>query len=89
LRRSEVPHERAFTWVRGDLKVQLVRTFRAARPKPRMYDRLRRLACGSDLETLVEDPTASVTPHYTRTRLISAALSSCLADNEGATPIRG
>jgi hypothetical protein len=27
LRRSDVPHERAFTWVRGDLKVQLVRTF--------------------------------------------------------------
>jgi hypothetical protein len=27
LRRSEVPHERAFTWVRRDLKVQLVRTF--------------------------------------------------------------
>jgi hypothetical protein len=25
--RSEVPHERGFTWVRGDLKVQLVRTF--------------------------------------------------------------
>jgi hypothetical protein len=33
LRRSEVPHERAFTWVRGDLKVQLVRTFHPfARP---------------------------------------------------------
>jgi len=27
MRRSELPHERAFTWVRGDLKVQLVRTF--------------------------------------------------------------
>jgi hypothetical protein len=27
LHRSDVPHERAFTWVRGDLKVQLVRTF--------------------------------------------------------------
>lgn len=27
LRRSEVPHERGFTWVRGDLKVQLVRSF--------------------------------------------------------------
>lgn len=27
LRRSDVAHERAFTWVRGDLKVQLVRTF--------------------------------------------------------------
>lgn len=27
LRRSEVPHERPFTWVRRDLKVQLVRTF--------------------------------------------------------------
>ena len=27
LRRSDVPHERPFTWVRGDLKVQLVRTF--------------------------------------------------------------
>lgn len=25
--RNEIPHERAFTWVRGDLKVQLVRTF--------------------------------------------------------------
>ena len=27
LRRSEEPHEAAFTWVRGDLKIQLVRTF--------------------------------------------------------------
>lgn len=27
LSRSEIEHERAFTWVRGDLKVQLVRTF--------------------------------------------------------------
>lgn len=27
MRRSEVAHERAFTWVRGDLKVQLVRSF--------------------------------------------------------------
>jgi hypothetical protein len=27
MRRSEVEHERAFTWVRGDLKVQLVRDF--------------------------------------------------------------
>lgn len=27
LQRSEIAHERAFTWVRGDLKVQLVRTF--------------------------------------------------------------
>lgn len=27
LRPSEVPHERGYTWVRGDLKVQLVRTF--------------------------------------------------------------
>jgi hypothetical protein len=27
LRPSEVPHERLFTWVRGDLKVQLVRSF--------------------------------------------------------------
>ena len=27
LTRSEVPHERAFTWVRGDLKIQLVRSF--------------------------------------------------------------
>jgi hypothetical protein len=33
LRRSEVPHERPFTWVRGDLKVQLVRTFHPF-PKP-------------------------------------------------------
>ena len=33
LRRSEVPHERAFTWVRGDLKVQLVRTYHPF-PKP-------------------------------------------------------
>jgi hypothetical protein len=33
LRRSKVPHERAFTWVRGDLKVQLVRTFHPF-PKP-------------------------------------------------------
>ena len=33
LRRSNVPHEAAFTWVRGDLKVQLVRTFHPfARP---------------------------------------------------------
>ena len=31
--RSSVPHEAAFTWVRGDLKVQLVRTFHPfARP---------------------------------------------------------
>jgi hypothetical protein len=27
LRRSDVPHERAFMWVRGDRKVQLVRAF--------------------------------------------------------------
>jgi hypothetical protein len=27
MQRSEIPHERSFTWVRGDLKVQLVRTF--------------------------------------------------------------
>ena len=27
LERSAIPHERPFTWVRGDLKVQLVRTF--------------------------------------------------------------
>jgi len=27
LRRSELPHERAFTWVRNDLKVQLLRPF--------------------------------------------------------------
>lgn len=27
MRRSEIAHERAFTWVRGDLKVQLVRRF--------------------------------------------------------------
>jgi hypothetical protein len=27
LRRSELPHERAFTWVRDDLKVQLLRPF--------------------------------------------------------------
>jgi hypothetical protein len=27
MHRSEVEHERSFTWVRGDLKVQLVRTF--------------------------------------------------------------
>ncbi len=27
MQRSEIPHERPFTWVRGDLKVQLVRTF--------------------------------------------------------------
>ncbi len=27
MRRSEVDHERSFTWARGDLKVQLVRTF--------------------------------------------------------------
>jgi hypothetical protein len=33
LRRSDVPHENAFTWVRGDLKVQLVRTFHPF-PKP-------------------------------------------------------
>jgi hypothetical protein len=33
LTRSEVPHERAFTWVRGDLKVQLVRSFHPF-PKP-------------------------------------------------------
>jgi hypothetical protein len=33
LRRSDVPHERAFTWVRGDLKIQLVRTFHPF-PKP-------------------------------------------------------
>jgi hypothetical protein len=26
-RRSELPHERNFTWVRGDLRIQLVRTF--------------------------------------------------------------
>jgi hypothetical protein len=33
LRRSELPHERSSTWVRGDLKVQLVRTFHPfARP---------------------------------------------------------
>jgi hypothetical protein len=31
LRRSEIPHERDFTWVRGDLKVQLVRTFPSVR----------------------------------------------------------
>ena len=33
LRRSPVPHERQFTWVRGDLKVQLVRSFHPF-PKP-------------------------------------------------------
>jgi hypothetical protein len=33
LQRSNVPHERGFTWVRGDLKVQLVRTFHPF-PKP-------------------------------------------------------
>ncbi len=33
LRRSEVLHEAAFTWVRGDLKVQLVRTYHPF-PKP-------------------------------------------------------
>jgi hypothetical protein len=33
LRRSDVPHERPFTWVRGDLKVQLVRTFHPFPPK--------------------------------------------------------
>lgn len=33
LKRSDEPHERAFTWVRGDLKVQLVRTFHPF-PKP-------------------------------------------------------
>jgi hypothetical protein len=33
LRRSDVQHERAFTWVRDDLKVQLVRTFHPF-PKP-------------------------------------------------------
>jgi hypothetical protein len=33
LSRSDVPHERAFTWIRGDLKVQLVRTFHPF-PKP-------------------------------------------------------
>jgi hypothetical protein len=33
MHRSEVDHERAFTWVRGDLKVQLVRTFHPF-PKP-------------------------------------------------------
>lgn len=33
MRRSDVEHERAFTWVRGDLKVQLVRTFHPF-PKP-------------------------------------------------------
>jgi hypothetical protein len=27
LRRSEIPHEASFTWVRGDLKIQLVRPF--------------------------------------------------------------
>jgi hypothetical protein len=27
MQRSEIAHERPFTWVRGDLKVQLVRTF--------------------------------------------------------------
>jgi hypothetical protein len=27
LKRSDIPYERPFTWVRGDLKVQLVRTF--------------------------------------------------------------
>lgn len=27
MRRSELPHERSFTWVRGDLKVQLLRGF--------------------------------------------------------------
>lgn len=39
LRRSEIAHESQFTWVRGDLKVQLVRTFHpfppaAAKPLP-------------------------------------------------------
>jgi hypothetical protein len=33
LHRSDVEYERAFTWVRGDLKVQLVRTFHPF-PKP-------------------------------------------------------
>lgn len=33
LRPSDVPHERGFTWVRGDLKVQLLRTFHPF-PKP-------------------------------------------------------
>lgn len=33
LRRSDVPYERGFTWVRGDLKVQLVRAFHPF-PKP-------------------------------------------------------
>lgn len=33
LERSDVPHESPFTWVRGDLKIQLVRTFHPF-PKP-------------------------------------------------------
>jgi hypothetical protein len=33
LRRSEIEHERDFTWVRGDLKVQLMRSFHPF-PKP-------------------------------------------------------
>jgi hypothetical protein len=33
LRRRDVPYERGFTWVRGDLKVQLVRAFHPF-PKP-------------------------------------------------------
>jgi hypothetical protein len=34
LRRSESPHERAFTWIRGDLKVQLLRPFHPFPPGP-------------------------------------------------------
>lgn len=37
LRRSEVEYERGFTWVRGDLKIQLVRTFHPF-PKPPARD---------------------------------------------------
>lgn len=34
LRRSELPHEQGFTWIRGDLKVQLLRPFHPFPPKP-------------------------------------------------------
>ena len=54
MRPSETPHERGFTWIRGDLKMQLVRTFHpfpepAARPLPAnpVFDIATRSECQS------------------------------------------
>lgn len=49
LRRSDVAHERAFTWVRGELKVQLVRSFHPF-PKPPATSLPSNPACASRTE---------------------------------------